>query len=81
MRMQPPSEQAILKLPQSVFLNCSSLSLPLLMITGLTFLSISRVLPILRVLRALRSLRSISALRGLQIVVQTVIHSIPGVLL
>lgn len=76
--MQPPSEQPILKLHPSELLNCISLSPSLHMITGLTFLNISRVLPILRVLRALRSLRSISALRGLQIVVQTVIHSIPG---
>ena len=45
---------------------------------GLTFLSGSGVLRILRVLRALRSLKSISALRGLQIVVHTVIHSVPG---
>lgn len=38
----------------------------------------SRILHILRVLHATRSLRSISTLRGLQIVMQTVIYSIPG---
>lgn len=42
-----------------------------------TFISNSRVLRILRVLRAFRSLRSISALRPLQLVVQTIIQSLP----
>lgn len=42
-----------------------------------TFVSNSRVLKILRVLRAFRSLRSISALRPLQLVVQTIIQSLP----
>lgn len=44
---------------------------------GLTFLSTGRVLRIFRVLRAFRSLRSISVLKGLQIVVQTIIRSLP----
>ncbi|KAL5271336.1 hypothetical protein ACHWQZ_G001839 [Mnemiopsis leidyi] len=44
---------------------------------SLTFISNSRILRILRVLRAFRSLRSISALRPLQLVVQTIIQSLP----
>jgi hypothetical protein len=44
---------------------------------GLDFLRTGRVLRIFRVLRAFRSLRSISALRGLQMVVQTIVRSLP----
>ncbi|KAJ3067713.1 Cation channel sperm-associated protein 4 [Podochytrium sp. JEL0797] len=43
-------------------------------------LSDTRVLRILRVLRAFRTLRSITILNGLQVVVQTIIDSIPDML-
>ena len=50
-------------------------------IIGVGFLSSTRIVHVLRVLHAARSLRSISILRGLQIVMQTVLYSIPGVAL
>jgi uncharacterized membrane protein YgcG len=47
---------------------------------GLEFLRSGRVLKTFRVLRAFRSFRSISALKGLQVVVQTIVHSLPDML-
>ena len=46
--------------------------------TVLPFLSNASVLRSIRVIRTFRTLRSINILTGLQIVVQTIIDSIPG---
>ncbi len=44
---------------------------------GVQFLSNSRTLRVLRVMRTLRSLRSVNMFKGLQLVVQTILTSLP----
>eukprot|EP00002_Diphylleia_rotans_P013788 TRINITY_DN2684_c0_g1_i2.p1 TRINITY_DN2684_c0_g1~~TRINITY_DN2684_c0_g1_i2.p1 ORF type:complete len:677 (+),score=155.07 TRINITY_DN2684_c0_g1_i2:55-2085(+) len=44
---------------------------------NLTFISSMRVLRVLRVFRAFRTLRSISALQGLQVIINTIMQSLP----
>ncbi|KAL0233035.1 hypothetical protein GEMRC1_011782 [Eukaryota sp. GEM-RC1] len=45
--------------------------------SGASYMASGRVLRILRVLRAFRTLRSISILQGLQVIVQTILRSLP----
>ncbi|KAL0223620.1 hypothetical protein P9112_003010 [Eukaryota sp. TZLM1-RC] len=45
--------------------------------SGASYMASGRVLRILRVLRAFRTLRSISILQGLQVIVQTILKSLP----
>ncbi|KAJ4459143.1 putative cation channel sperm-associated protein 4 [Paratrimastix pyriformis] len=47
---------------------------------GVTYISSGRVLRILRVIRAFRALRSISLLEGLQVIVSTVLRSMPDMI-